>query len=474
MKAKYLIILSLILALTLLLAACSSDAEPASSTNAPAATVDEPAADAKPEAPAAAPNWITATDISAMPDTTIRFWFYETPERQGLGKELVAEFEALHPNIKIEVSTAPQYVEGETLFAYIKAKKNSAIQYSVNIEDGPYIENNLAYPLNNFPDFDEVAGRLQPALQTKWTDGNTYSLPAFYDPIIMFYNKQMVVDAGLDPTNPPKTYSEFMAWGEALTQKDATSNVTQAFVCPWVGEDWWMYGFMQFPYYVAATGTNALLTEDGTKAVFNTPEGLASFKLIEDLKSNGYLIDGNIGDEPFYKETCAAMLFQTVVFQQMLSKGLDFELIAGPVPVPDGTPAGGYTSYAFTRSYTLIDEISLAEGPERDAYRRAAWEWMKFLLEEENMARDFAVSGEVPTAVDVYTNPIYQDTFDKLGFAIATPYLDNQTNAQMASLKVIDVYAEMQKAFASVMSGRSTAVDALNLAETNVNALLAK
>lgn len=470
MKSKVLVILSLLMVASIVLSACGGVA----ATEAPAPTEAPILTEAPADTPAPqaeTPNWITAEDISAMPDTTIRFWFYETPERIALGEQLVSEFEAKFPNIKVEVSTAPQNVEGETLFAYVKAGKNSNIQYSVNNEEGPYIENQLAYPLNNFPDYEEYISKIQPQLISTWTDGNTYSTPTFYDPIIMFYNNKLLKEAGLDCANAPKTYSEAMVWAEKLTKKDASGNVTQAFIAPWVGEDWWQYEFQHLPFYIAATGSNVLVNDDMTAAI-NSPQGLASFKFIEDLKAKDYLIDGNGGDEPFFKEGAAAFLTQTVSLAQADMKGIEMDWCAGPVPVPDDTPAGGYTSYAFTRTLAIIDEISLPEGEQRDAIRRASWEWIKFLMTEENMARDFAISGELPPTKDVFTNPAYSPTLEKYGFGIAMPFLENQVISQMNTFKMIDVYGVMQKAHAKVQSGTTTAEEAVGTAVEEINALL--
>ena len=78
-------------------------------------------------------NWITAEDISDMPETTIRYWYYETPERIALGQKQVEEFMKLYPNIKVEGSTAPDNTDNEMLLAYIKTQNHSSIQQSVNL-----------------------------------------------------------------------------------------------------------------------------------------------------------------------------------------------------------------------------------------------------------------------------------------------------------------------------------------------------
>ena len=59
---------------------------------------------------------------------------------------------------------------------------------------------------------------MEPRANYTWRDGHVYSLSWYTDPMAMYYNKQLVVDAGLDPENPPVTYSEYLEWAAALTK----------------------------------------------------------------------------------------------------------------------------------------------------------------------------------------------------------------------------------------------------------------
>src|SRR3712207_4834599 len=76
--------------------------------------------------------WLTADDISGMPDTTIRYWYYESPERVALGEQQVAQFQELFPNITVDARTAPPDVDNEQLLAFIRAGTNSHVHQTVN------------------------------------------------------------------------------------------------------------------------------------------------------------------------------------------------------------------------------------------------------------------------------------------------------------------------------------------------------
>ena len=188
------------------------------------------------------------------------------------------------------------------LVAFIKAGTNSHVHQSVNMEDTWYFSRDLLLPLQDLPGFDEVMDRMNPNLNYVWKDGNVYSISWYSGPRVMFYNGQRVREAGLDPENPPETYSEFLEWAEALTDD------THWFINLWSQEEWWRWQFMGYPFYIAATGTNQLVSEDGTKAIFNTPEALQSYELIDTLFAEGYNLTEAMEGNPFLSGQVAATL----------------------------------------------------------------------------------------------------------------------------------------------------------------------
>ena len=91
-----------------------------------------------------------------------------------------------------------------------------------------------------------------------------------------------------------------------------------------------------------------------------------------------------------------------------------FEYFVGPVPKPDDAPHEGNPSFVFVRSLNLMREQEL-EGAEAAAVDRAAWEFLKFVLSPEEMATDFAATGDFAAAADLLTNPLYTEPLDSLG-----------------------------------------------------------
>ena len=421
-------------------------------------------------------DWLHADDISTMPETAVRYWFFETPERTELGEQQIVQFKELFPNITVEGRTAPPAVDNEQLLAFIRAGTNSHVHQTVNNEDTWYIRHDLIQPLDEMPGFQEVWDQLAPQFNYTWSDGHVYSLSWYADPMAMYYNKQLVTDAGLDPENPPTTYSEYLQWAEALT-KDTNNDgrPDQWFISLDVGEEWWYYEFVHYPFYVAATGTNQLHATDGKTAVFNTPEALESYELVNELFRNGQVAEGPFDADPFLTGIVAATLqgpWMLTQIPQFAPEG--FEYIVGPIPKPDDAEHEGNPSFVFVRSFNLIREQA-KEGEEAARTDRAAWEFMKFLLSPEQMAADFAVSGEFPAAKDLLTNPLYTETLDALGpqarwvaeYAEQGMIYDMNTSYESESMAIL------QENWVKMALGEMSPQEALDDSERRVNELLA-
>ena len=414
-------------------------------------------------------NWLDLEDASDLPDdTTIRYWYYESPERIELGKAQEAEFEAMYPNITIEGSTAPDAVDNEMLVAFIKAGTNSHVHQSVNMEDTWYFSRDLLLPLQNLPGFDELYDRMLPKLNYTWRDGNVYSISWYSGPRVMFYNGARVREVGLDPENPPETYSEFLEWAEALTDD------SHWFISLWSQEEWWRWQFQAYAFFIAANGTNQLVNKDGTEAIFNTPEALQAYQLLDTIFSDGYNLTEAMEGNPFLSgQVAAAIAGSEMLGTVKRNAPEDFELIVGPVPKPDDSTVEGFPTYNFVRNFAIMREQEL-EGEEADKVNRAAWELMRFLLSEEQLAADFAITGALPPVNDLLTNPAYVDILDEFpggreyaGFAAESFIYD--MNTTLGS----EIMGVLTKNYVDMIFDAKTPEEALADSEEGVNELLA-
>ena len=120
-------------------------------------------------------------------------------------------------------------------------------------------------------------------------EGNQYGIPLDNTMLGIYYNKDIFVEAGLDPENPPKTMEDFNAAMEAIKSVGKYAFHPGAYGAPrWYRRMWYMLLWQNGGELV-----------EGNKAVFNTPEGLAALKYLVSIRENGYNEPGTNGAAQF-------------------------------------------------------------------------------------------------------------------------------------------------------------------------------
>jgi ABC-type glycerol-3-phosphate transport system substrate-binding protein len=135
-------------------------------------------------------------------------------------KRTIAEFEAANPGIKVEPVLVARKDHWTKFVAAAQAKKAPCI-VSVDLTTAAY--NGYLMPLDKY-------WNAEPATYRKaWSDdmlkamkwkGQLYGLPIWGGTYAEIYNRDLVVKAGLDPSKPPKTIDEYLAWGRKLSGND--------------------------------------------------------------------------------------------------------------------------------------------------------------------------------------------------------------------------------------------------------------
>ncbi|WP_054955636.1 ABC transporter substrate-binding protein [Paenibacillus dakarensis] len=113
--------------------------------------------------------------------------------------------------------------------------------------------------------------------------GKQYALPIVVGSArVLFYNKDILTKAGVE--QPPATWDEFIAASKKV--KDAGFTPIQM---QWGDKAIGALNSTFYPFLWQAGGN--LFSEDGTKAAFNSPEGIRAATFVYNLKKEGYLPD---------------------------------------------------------------------------------------------------------------------------------------------------------------------------------------
>lgn len=207
------------------------------------------------------------------------------------------------------------------------------------------------------------------------SSGNIYGLPFGLQPMVMFYNKDLFEQAGLDPETPPSSRAEFEA---------AASSLKAAGITPFVsgnkdgGLEWWT----SFLWTGFGTTDDALAIANGDIA-FSDPQLSGVLSLYMDWLDKGYFNEGvkggSLGEasDAFAAGKAAMFIGQggggyasLPVFEPVLGDSLGMIYgFGGESGTPNYLPGGPNATWAVTKdckmpetAWAYISHIAGEEG----------------------------------------------------------------------------------------------------------------
>jgi multiple sugar transport system substrate-binding protein len=209
---KLLSVLSLLLVLAMLLAAC-----PAPAPAAPAAGDAAPAEATAPAEEEAAPAEAATDEV-----IEIEYWQYQFEARVLAMDMLIEQFHAENPNIRVKHNADFPYSDYQDKIATSapagEGPDIATLFYGWQI---PWIDAGYIVPLpqDSFS-HDMISSEFSPLVQASFFEGELYTLPTAVRTLALFYNKDLMVAAGLDPESPPTTLAELEEQAVQCTVKD--------------------------------------------------------------------------------------------------------------------------------------------------------------------------------------------------------------------------------------------------------------
>ena len=228
---------------------------------------------------------VTSTSAFAQWKGTITIWdaprwANEDDDKFFWIKDKIAEFEALHPGVKIELVETPWAEMNEKLSVAIAGRAWPDI-VPVDISGAinrTHLEQGVVEALDAFFTKEELADFSEGALQAYTYKDKLYGIPTSMSVHVMLLNLDHFEEAGVEPpVNGRWTWDEFLEKAKALTFDSDGDGVIDK------------YGFSTYilaGYYEAwpffyMDGAEPL--GDG-KFGFNTPEGISAIQKLVDLK----------------------------------------------------------------------------------------------------------------------------------------------------------------------------------------------
>lgn len=219
MKTQRKLTLFVLLLVTALIAACAAPAAapPPAAESAPAEAAPAEAAPAEAAPAEAAP----AGDVIEL-----EYWQYNFEARIGAMNQLIEQFEAENPGIKIiHNSDIPYDQFRDKIAASVPAGVGPDVVSLFYAWQPAWVAADYIVPLpeDAFPP-EEIAAQFSPLVQASFQDGQLYTLPTAVRTLALLYNKDLMAAAGLDPESPPTTIEELEEQAVQCTKFDDAGN----------------------------------------------------------------------------------------------------------------------------------------------------------------------------------------------------------------------------------------------------------
>jgi len=254
-----------------MLAACGTPAatEPAE-TDAPPPTPEIIYVEVTPTAAEGALQY--NSDVSG----DLELWhFWASPVRRNGVKHIIAMCQQDLPNVTVTDTVKPF---GDIWTANVAAVAAGSGMPDVIVSDRPTLPKDAAdgvyMSLQEFADRDGV-GRDQFygwAWDQTLYEGETYGIPFETDVRVLFWNKQLFTQAGLDPNKPPTTWEEMWEMADKLDVKNEDGTYKRIAFFPL-----WNAGFNPFWAYL----NGAPLIDAEGNPVINSPEAVEALEWIK-------------------------------------------------------------------------------------------------------------------------------------------------------------------------------------------------
>lgn len=394
------------LMLAVLLSACGAAATPVPPAQAPTQAPVQPT----PVAPTQAPEPTKPAEPTQAPEATkaptqaptqapkptlepaeISFMMWGAPEELKVWQQIVDDFEAKNPNIKVKVDVS----DWDSYWTKLKTLYAGGTPPDVFAMDAPlYLDWVSRGSLLNLQKYiDATPGLLDGlypnTLEVYKTPDGYYGLPRDFQTIVLFYNKD-IFDAAKIPYPTDKwTLDDLRKTAKELTKTIGGKKQWGFTTDLWDMELFWSENIWNHG--------GDIISADHSKTLIGEPKAREGWKLLSDMVT----VDKSVptpddaqqyGGDPFLGGAAAMDTMGHWAVNDRVNAGLHM----GVAPMPSG-PAGRVTSV------NSAGFVAAKDGK----YPDAAWEFIKFALSEDAQKKLAELGFAIPVLKNVAESPAY-------------------------------------------------------------------
>jgi ABC-type glycerol-3-phosphate transport system substrate-binding protein len=392
----------------------------------------------------------------ARDGVVLTVWETYNTEERAIFLSVVQEFQQANPGITIEPVSIPfDGLEPKILTSLATNTAPDIARVDVGFLPKVAIRGALA-PLDAYG-LDAVKQEMRPvALASCTVDGKTYGLPDQVNGLCLFYNKEMFVQAGLDPAKPPATWQEFVEYARKLTDKRAG-----VFGFGMRNSLWWSLPFIySFGGDILEPGGKCALAGDGAVAGFQFKVDLYAKYGVE----GGAWRAGGVRDDMGFQSRKYAMVFNGPwAVKGLESAGIDF----GVALIPSG-PAGHATNVGGNNLVVFTTSKHPAE----------AAKFLAFIVSRDVQARWANSLGQIPVnagadaLIDQSQHPYLSIFMEQMKYAKPRPQTGSYPDIENAVNPEMQAALDTRKSVKQALTSASELVDEILAEEAALKASL--
>jgi multiple sugar transport system substrate-binding protein len=380
----------------------------------------------------------------------LTFWqFWTNPEVKPAINELIQKFEKENPQIKVEV-TDLTWADGHEKIVVSFGSNSAPDVLELGSDWIPEFSSQGV-----LQDITSEAEKIE-ANYLMWEPATYYTrifgFPWLVDTRVLFYNKELMEKAGLNPEFPPKTWQEFLEACQKINQLKPRA-----------------YGFGAnsaerhrlykkfLPFFWGNGGK--VLNAEGSECLVNSKEGIEALEFYKKLVQAGTIENQRMLDEAFMQGKIG-FLISGGWFLKDIKKNSP-QLSFGAALIPKPAENKGISSSFAGGEFLVINK--------KTKNLEQAKKFVEFMIKAENSLKLCqAIGSSFPSAKAALFDSFYQNNEhlkvfqEQLNFAVSPP----------PHPKWVYVEETIERAVEEVMYDKKSPKQALDFAKTKIDQIL--
>lgn len=287
-------------------------------------------------------------------------------------------------------------------------------------------------------------------------EGESYALPFTTETRLLYYNKDMMEEVGLDPNTPPETWNELQDMAMQMDIQNDNGSYERIGYVP-------RYNIQGDLYYMNATG-HGWWDHETDQPTINNPKGVEILEWMKDYEDhygseviNAFSAEfGNQQADPFMNGQIGMMVNSANHYSQIAEYAPDMNF--GVAPLPELEPGNGNTSWG---GGFVLEIPAGADNPE------ASWEFMKYLT--DNYAQEYWATHNFDSVANIEAaeNALSSEKLDEKGQEVYQVAVDNMENTILTPIPIEmpDILSIINPELDRIYLGEKTPQEALDDAQ---------